>query len=117
MDENKMMAGRKCFVTILFCVVSHYIMPSTSAETGATIETSMAPEGTESSLKQYRQFIHVSDFHIDPEYSNHNSCKSVPEGDKPYGDYLCDSPKILVKSAIKFMQKKFPTPDFILWTG
>ena len=112
-----MMAGQKYFFTILLCVVNYHIMPSTSSENGATTETSMVPEGTESSLKQYRQFIHVSDFHIDPEYSNHNSCKSVPEGDKPYGDYLCDSPKILVKSAIKFMQKKFPTPDFILWTG
>ena len=111
------MAGRKGFVAILLCVVSHHMMPSTAAENGTTNKTSMTPKGTETPLKRYRQFIHVSDFHIDPEYSNHNSCKSVPEGDKPYGDYLCDSPKILVKSAIKFMQKKFPTPDFILWTG
>ena len=111
------MAGRKCFVALLLCVVSHHIMPSTAAENEGTTEMSMTSEQTESTLNQYRQFIHVSDFHIDPEYLNHNSCKGVPEGNKPYGDYLCDSPKILVKSAIKFMQKKFPNPDFILWTG
>ena len=111
------MAGKNCFVAIFLCAVCHHIMPSTAAENGTTTEMSMTPKGTETTPKRSRQFIHVSDFHMDPEYLNHNSCKSVPEGNKPYGDYLCDSPKILVKSAIKFMQKKFPRPDFILWTG
>ena len=67
--------------------------------------------------KPYTQFLHVSDFHIDPNYEKHLSCKTTPNHTQEYGDYLCDSPKVLVKSAIKYMKKKFPNPDFILWTG
>ena len=33
------------------------------------------------------------------------------------GDFRCDSPQQLVKSAIKQMHKVVPDPDFILWTG
>ena len=34
-----------------------------------------------------------------------------------YGDYNCDSPWMLVVSAINAMTNYEPHPDFILWTG
>ena len=33
------------------------------------------------------------------------------------GDYQCDSPLLLLKSAVLAMNKFEPNPDFILWTG
>ena len=71
-------------------------------------------------LKPYRQILHVSDFHMDTNYSGRASCKNTTDDTHiygEYGDYLCDSPKVLVKSAIEYMKQKFPHPDFILWTG
>ena len=73
--------------------------------------------------KQYRQFLHVSDFHFDRHYAStarKNSCKHRKSDNNPYGqygDYKCDPPQILIESAIDYMKKQFPDPDFILWTG
>lgn len=35
----------------------------------------------------------------------------------PYGNYLCDSPIKLIRSAFEAMKKYNPNPDFIIWTG
>ncbi|XP_032084316.1 acid sphingomyelinase-like phosphodiesterase 3b [Thamnophis elegans] len=70
-------------------------------------------------------FWHISDLHLDPEYQKSTDplkvCPSA--GTQPvinagtWGDYLCDSPWILINSSIYAMKKILPDPDFILWTG
>ena len=79
--------------------------------------------GNADGTKQYRQFLHVSDFHFDRHYASeagNDSCKPRKSDTKPYGqygDYECDPPQVLIESAIDYMKNKFPNPDFILWTG
>ncbi|XP_057556926.1 acid sphingomyelinase-like phosphodiesterase 3b isoform X1 [Hippopotamus amphibius kiboko] len=71
------------------------------------------------------KFWHVSDLHLDPNYKVSEDplqvCPSagsqpVPNAG-PWGDYLCDSPWILINSSIYTMKEIEPEPDFILWTG
>lgn len=76
-------------------------------------------------------FWHVSDFHLDPNYTvtgvTDNMCwdrervrrQSRGEARAPgeFGDYECDAPLALVKSAVAAMANFQPNPDFILWTG
>ena len=76
-----------------------------------------------------RKFIQVSDFHYDELYSQGSPTNNSCHFDGRYGsgsdsteagrmgDFQCDSPKQLVKSAIQAMHKVLPDPDFILWTG
>jgi sphingomyelin phosphodiesterase acid-like 3 len=73
-------------------------------------------------------FWHLADIHLDPDYvqggdplqpqgENCHYLQKDPKGPKagPYGDFSCDAPITLVKSALNFMQT-IPT-DFILYTG
>ncbi|XP_008573791.1 PREDICTED: acid sphingomyelinase-like phosphodiesterase 3b [Galeopterus variegatus] len=71
------------------------------------------------------KFWHISDLHLDPDYKVSKDplqvCPSagsqpVPSAG-PWGDYLCDSPWVLINSSIYAMKKIEPEPDFILWTG
>lgn len=71
-------------------------------------------------------FWHVSDFHSDKDYTtyglreascHHTPNQTVSDDIGPYGDFLCDAPRVLVESAVTAMQKIKPDPDFILWTG
>ena len=76
-------------------------------------------------------FWHISDFHLDYKYVSggniSNDChpmsedlsSSYSESVKDFGDYHCDSPLLLVESALSAMQiiSKNSTPDFIVWTG
>ncbi|KAM4871807.1 acid sphingomyelinase-like phosphodiesterase 3b [Thomomys bottae] len=71
------------------------------------------------------KFWHISDLHLDPNYTVTKDpfrvCPSagsqpVPNAG-PWGDYLCDSPWILINSSIYAMKEIEPNPDFILWTG
>uniref|UniRef100_A0A4W2HIB6 Sphingomyelin phosphodiesterase acid like 3B n=1 Tax=Bos indicus x Bos taurus TaxID=30522 RepID=A0A4W2HIB6_BOBOX len=71
------------------------------------------------------KFWHISDLHLDPDYKVSEDplqvCPSagsqpVPNAG-PWGDYLCDSPWILINSSIYAMKEIEPEPDFILWTG
>uniref|UniRef100_A0A8C9BL25 Sphingomyelin phosphodiesterase acid like 3B n=1 Tax=Phocoena sinus TaxID=42100 RepID=A0A8C9BL25_PHOSS len=71
------------------------------------------------------KFWHVSDLHLDPDYKVSEDplqvCPSagsqpVPSAG-PWGNYLCDSPWILINSSIYAMKEIEPEPDFILWTG
>ncbi|XP_043300643.1 acid sphingomyelinase-like phosphodiesterase 3b isoform X1 [Cervus canadensis] len=71
------------------------------------------------------KFWHISDLHLDPSYKVSEDplqvCPSagsqpVPNAG-PWGDYLCDSPWILINSSIYAMKEIEPEPDFILWTG
>ncbi|XP_013408237.1 acid sphingomyelinase-like phosphodiesterase 3b [Lingula anatina] len=65
-------------------------------------------------------FWHVTDFHYDSTvFTSQDSCTS-PVADieqKPYGDYLCDSPWSLINSSVHAMKQIEPNADFILWTG
>ncbi|XP_067386834.1 acid sphingomyelinase-like phosphodiesterase 3b [Emydura macquarii macquarii] len=70
-------------------------------------------------------FWHITDLHLDPEYKVTTDplqvCPSagsqpVPSAGK-WGNYLCDSPWILINSSIYAMKEILPDPDFILWTG
>nr|XP_020034339.1 acid sphingomyelinase-like phosphodiesterase 3b isoform X2 [Castor canadensis] len=71
------------------------------------------------------KFWHISDLHLDPNYTVSKDplqvCPSagsqpVPNAG-PWGDYLCDSPWVLINSSIYAMKEIEPQPDFILWTG
>ncbi|XP_037673883.1 acid sphingomyelinase-like phosphodiesterase 3b [Choloepus didactylus] len=71
------------------------------------------------------KFWHVSDLHLDPDYKVSQDplqvCPSagsqpVPNAG-PWGNYLCDSPWVLINSSIHAMKEIEPEPDFILWTG
>ena len=114
------MEGQNLFVVLLLLGMNDlYLVRS--------VEDELAPTDSPTSLKaidkpskKYKQFLQVSDLHMDTNYDEQKSCKKDNEQnneDMPYGNYNCDSPKILVKSAIEYMRKQFPNPDFILWTG
>uniref|UniRef100_A0A2K5Q8J9 Sphingomyelin phosphodiesterase acid like 3B n=1 Tax=Cebus imitator TaxID=2715852 RepID=A0A2K5Q8J9_CEBIM len=71
------------------------------------------------------KFWHIADLHLDPDYEVSKDpfqvCPSagsqpVPNAG-PWGDYLCDSPWVLINSSIYAMKEIDPEPDFILWTG
>lgn len=70
-------------------------------------------------------FWHISDLHLDYFYTgggnSSNFCHKISDGTdsdvKDTGDYNCDSPQILVESALKAMQLVEPNPEFIVWTG
>ena len=71
------------------------------------------------------KFWHVSDLHLDRDYKVSEDplqvCPSagsqpVPNAG-PWGNYLCDSPWILINSSIYAMKEIEPEPDFIFWTG
>ncbi|CAM5168384.1 unnamed protein product [Eretmochelys imbricata] len=70
-------------------------------------------------------FWHITDLHLDPEYSVATdplqvcpSAGSQPVSDAgTWGNYMCDSPWILINSSIYAMKEILPDPDFILWTG
>ncbi|XP_016043327.1 acid sphingomyelinase-like phosphodiesterase 3b isoform X1 [Erinaceus europaeus] len=74
---------------------------------------------------QSGKFWHISDLHFDPNYTvSEDPFKVCPSAGNqqvpnagPWGDYLCDSPWILINSSIYAMKAFEPAPDFILWTG
>ncbi|VTJ55006.1 Hypothetical predicted protein [Marmota monax] len=71
------------------------------------------------------KFWHISDLHLDPNYTVSKDplrvCPSAGSQPVPnaglWGDYLCDSPWVLINSSIYAMKEIEPEPDFILWTG
>lgn len=71
-------------------------------------------------------FWHVTDFHVDKNYSTRGSrelsChlranKTGLDEIGAYGDFLCDAPKLLAQSAVQAMEQFKPAVDFVLWTG
>lgn len=74
-------------------------------------------------------FWHVTDFHLDVNYTTEGDTASMCWKNKSparnnrngrpgvYGDYLCDAPIQLVLSAVDAMRKIHSNPDFIMWTG
>ena len=76
-------------------------------------------------------FWHISDLHLDYKYvtGGNASDNCHPKSDKTnssdsdsakdFGDYRCDSPQLLVESALSAMQtiSNNSAPDFIVWTG
>lgn len=72
-------------------------------------------------------FWHVTDLHLDRDYSTRGSrklsCHRIDKGPSglrnvgPYGDYLCNTPKLLAVSTFAAMERIKPDVDFILWTG
>ncbi|XP_045581283.2 acid sphingomyelinase-like phosphodiesterase 3b isoform X1 [Procambarus clarkii] len=76
-------------------------------------------------------FWQVTDFHYDVNYTTTGSSSNMcwdkakvdlglgADGSLPgkFGDYECDAPLELVKSAINAMVERQPRPDFVLWTG
>ncbi|XP_047472871.1 acid sphingomyelinase-like phosphodiesterase 3b [Penaeus chinensis] len=72
-------------------------------------------------------FWHVSDFHLDVNYTAGDGdvtkmCWKKAggyDGAQPgtFGDYECDAPLALVESAVDAMERIHPNPDFIMWTG
>lgn len=72
-------------------------------------------------------FWQITDIHFDAFYSeeagdpdnwcHHHNSSSSSKAVGAYGDYSCDSPWTLAKSALQAMREIQPNPDFILWTG
>ena len=74
------------------------------------------------------KFWQISDLHVDPFYSlqgdafqmchsdNRSTATDAPSTGE-YGNYSCDAPYALVKSALENMRFIYDDPDFILWTG
>ena len=74
------------------------------------------------------QFWHISDLHLDYRYVSggnasdncHPMSDNTSSGDsnvRDFGDYRCDSPLLLVESALSAMSNITSSPDFIVWTG
>uniref|UniRef100_A0AAR2IQL2 Acid sphingomyelinase-like phosphodiesterase n=1 Tax=Pygocentrus nattereri TaxID=42514 RepID=A0AAR2IQL2_PYGNA len=76
-------------------------------------------------LQEGSKFWHLSDLHFDPTYHVNKdptkvcfSSKGVPVTDPGlFGDFMCDSPYQLIKSAFSHMKHVDQQPDFIIWTG
>ena len=68
-------------------------------------------------------FWHVTDLHLDPTYdteSTAGSCGDPPDGQDSwgeFGDYLCDSPWMLINSSVHAMREIRSDVDFLIWTG
>nr|XP_053634735.1 acid sphingomyelinase-like phosphodiesterase 3b isoform X2 [Cherax quadricarinatus] len=69
-------------------------------------------------------FWQITDIHWDQQYSVYGDANKMchksytsTKHNGVYGNYLCDSPWLLVKSAIDAMKEINNKPDFILWTG
>lgn len=71
-------------------------------------------------------FFHVTDFHLDSNYSQFGDvthwCHPFANGSSgtdigKFGNYTCDAPLTLIKSAVEEMKEVLPNPDFIIWTG
>lgn len=69
-------------------------------------------------------FWHLTDFHVDPYYQEWgsrwrwNSCnRNVSDSQGPLGDYECDPPYALLRSAVQAIQQHGPQPAFVVWTG
>lgn len=79
------------------------------------------------SLAKLGTFWHVSDFHLDVNYTAGDGditkmCWKKTGGSNEaqpgrFGDYECDAPLDLVESAVDAMRRIHPNPDFIMWTG
>ena len=114
------MATQTINASIIFIGIwIHFFAYSFADENNSSSTINNLADDSKSRMR-YPQFLHVSDFHMDTNYSEHASCKKTTDDTHiygEYGDYLCDSPKVLVKSAIEYMKQEFPDPDFILWTG
>uniref|UniRef100_UPI00358E2001 acid sphingomyelinase-like phosphodiesterase 3b n=1 Tax=Myxine glutinosa TaxID=7769 RepID=UPI00358E2001 len=70
------------------------------------------------------RFWHITDQHWDPDYNESATPDHVcPSSSIPvpsagfWGDYLCDSPWVLINSSLQAMKNILPDPDFIIWTG
>jgi len=69
------------------------------------------------------KFWHMTDIHLDTLYSaagdRADFCRNSSFGSSAMdsGDYQCDSPLLLLKSAVRAMSQFEPDPEFILWTG
>ena len=81
-------------------------------------------------------FWHVSDFHVDFNYSRgggtngmssdreyyigdyeYDRCWTGDAGAGSFGSYDCDAPTTLVESAINFMAGYETKAEFVIWTG
>uniref|UniRef100_A0A7N8X3G8 Sphingomyelin phosphodiesterase acid like 3B n=1 Tax=Mastacembelus armatus TaxID=205130 RepID=A0A7N8X3G8_9TELE len=70
-------------------------------------------------------FWHITDLHWDPTYKLTDNPELVcaSSGKRPaasagkFGDYVCDSPWLLINSSVYAMREILPNPDFIVWTG
>lgn len=71
------------------------------------------------------RFWHITDLHLDPSYRMSPdptavcaSSKGAPASDPgPFGDYLCDAPFRLIRSALSHVRPLVLPQDFVIWTG
>ena len=99
-----------------------------------TTERSQKPQTTATTKPQQQdkfnvlKIFHISDLHFDRDYSRFGNvsdfCRpfknGAPKNRKDIGvagNYQCDPPALLIRSALMAMQEVEPNPDFIVWTG
>lgn len=83
-----------------------------------------APTGN-GHLSSAGRFWHITDLHLDPSYRMSPdptavcaSSKGAPASDPgPFGDYLCDAPFRLIRSALSHVRPLVLPQDFVIWTG
>eukprot|EP00271_Cylindrocystis_brebissonii_P000029 TRINITY_DN1002_c1_g1_i1.p1 TRINITY_DN1002_c1_g1~~TRINITY_DN1002_c1_g1_i1.p1 ORF type:complete len:876 (-),score=128.45 TRINITY_DN1002_c1_g1_i1:1309-3807(-) len=68
------------------------------------------------------KFFHISDIHLDPLFrsgaTTASDCRgALEQAEQPFGTYGCDSPLLLLRSALEEMARVASAPDFILVTG
>ena len=67
-------------------------------------------------------FWHFTDTHIYPEYKQGSNpfagfCRALTGKAGKYGNYRCDSPVLLLNTAVEAMIKRIGEPDFVLYGG
>ncbi|CAN9507536.1 unnamed protein product [Ophioblennius macclurei] len=107
--ERVSMLHLSCLVTMLLSRVA----PLAAAPTGSSY------------LPASGRFWHITDLHLDPTYHLTPdptkvcfSSKGAPASQPGvFGDFLCDSPFRLIRSAFAGMAPLVQEQDFIIWTG
>eukprot|EP00123_Amoebidium_parasiticum_P010130 comp19913_c0_seq1/m.24151 comp19913_c0_seq1/g.24151 ORF comp19913_c0_seq1/g.24151 comp19913_c0_seq1/m.24151 type:complete len:450 (-) comp19913_c0_seq1:490-1839(-) len=64
-----------------------------------------------------KQFLVLSDFHLDPYYNTAQAYGSCKGNSQSYGAYTCDSPMALVDRTVQVAKIVLPDPTFIAVTG
>lgn len=82
--------------------------------------------GSKSVYAENGTFWHVTDIHVDKNYSRTGNKKHFcwetagqqSNGDLGrFGNFFCDTPEILLTVTVNSMSEIEPHPDFIIWTG
>eukprot|EP00040_Diaphanoeca_grandis_P024903 m.137514 g.137514 ORF g.137514 m.137514 type:complete len:489 (-) comp29924_c0_seq2:67-1533(-) len=104
-------------VTAAIIVACIAIVAAVVATVAVVMVDTPAPSSKSTGVGKFWQ---ITDIHLDQQYESHKDPSQMCEvgtGDSNLlGNYLCDSPNALLRSAVKFISSH-GDPDFVLWTG